>query len=100
MDATIETLIPAVFVPLDMAWMTSITPKGGGKGSLFVEPPARHHDSLIPPQTPSSVLLSLATPDGLSTLSIAQLYVLCPCGKYNIGFNFSKRGPLPSYSVI
>ena len=62
-----------------------------------MEPPARALDSLAPPRTPLSVLLSQAVPDGLSTLDIAQLYVLCPGGKYNTSFDFFERDPLLSY---
>ena len=64
-----------------------------GEGSLFVEPSARRHNSRIPPRTPTSVLLSLTAPDGLSTPGIARLYAPYPYGKYNTSFGFSKRGP-------
>ena len=70
------------------------------RGSLSVEPPAQALNSLAPPRIPSSVLLSLVVPDDLSTLDIARLYALCSSGKYNTGFDFAEKDPLPSCSGI
>ena len=45
---------------------------------LFVERPSRYPDFQDPPQVPSDVPPSLATPDNLLTLDIARWYDLYP----------------------